>query len=78
MYRLVTVRARQVDAKIEAALPEPVQKAQFTGRVRETAHAFAPFRLASAAWADAKALLKRSARWVLPVFFAAWGAALQR
>jgi hypothetical protein len=54
-----------------------MRETNVTKRVRSVAKTWPPLALAARLRAAAAAHLKRSGRWLLPFFFAAWGCAVQ-
>ena len=67
----------QFDSRLQGVLPAPLRQANVTAHVRARALALRPFRVLVRAYHEATALLCRSVRWALPLFFAAWGCAVQ-
>ena len=72
---VATVLDGQLESHAQAALPRRLQERNVTATARAAALARAPFRAVVKLYGDASALLARSARWVLPLFFTVWGLA---
>ena len=72
---VATVLDGQLESHAQAALPHRLQQRNVTATARAAALSCAPFRAVVKLYGDASALLVRSARWVLPLFFTVRGLA---